>query len=648
MTNPPATLLAWLLLTPALLVGFILPGYLATLRFPSPARAFTSVVASLLLLLAGVLICDLVRLPLNLPVLGGWLGMISLGGWWFGRGHMPAIPAEIRRKIGSIPAWIWLVGGAGLGFCALHAAIEPVAGWDNIFRWDHLARLMLWTGRLDYYPPVSAEDFFLYAWCDGIPPLVSVSNLWIYLFTHSESGALVSGRVALELALIAAVAMRLSGKLWGAAGSGVTLLALVCSPLLLYSVFIAQETGFTAFTLLLLALLLVEYRGRPALSTALWLGVTAGASALVRDYNLLFIPAAAVLLLLQRAPRGHAFTALCVGGLVAGPWYARNWFKTGNPLFAHDLGPFFPSPHAHLDTMRALRLELDRIAETSTPSVWIPTLLIGLGLPALLSLGALLRTRARTAPLWLLFLLVALLWWISIPATAGRLNYSMRVLGGGIPLLCVLAGWLGTVPRRPVMTACAGVIAVLFATDAARRSWAFVYAPRVAVWPYDWTAWRKEQTTGDIQTQIEIWRMLAREARGEAIVTDASSAAALSVRDGGRTTTIFSPIADPITKPTPPPNFSSLIHELLENKVRFVVLHDNNQINLHNPNILVQLRMFHANPPTVRSRDIMIYDLRFLREEFTRLGIYHPVVESPKPLAIEANPGGERETSAPR
>jgi len=52
MTSPPAFLSAWLLLLPALLAGFFLPGYLTTLRLPTPARAFTSVIASLLLLLA--------------------------------------------------------------------------------------------------------------------------------------------------------------------------------------------------------------------------------------------------------------------------------------------------------------------------------------------------------------------------------------------------------------------------------------------------------------------------------------------------------------------------------------------------------------------------------------------------------------------
>jgi hypothetical protein len=147
-----------------------------------------------------------------------------------------------------------------------------------------------------------------------------------------------------------------------------------------------------------------------------------------------------------------------------------------------------------------------------------------------------------------------------------------------------------------------------------------------------------------IKTQVEIWKMIAREAGDEAILTDAASAAALSVQAGGRTATIFSPLADPITNPIPPPNFSSLIYALLQNHVRFVVLHDNNQTNPDNPEIYPQLRMFYANPPTVRSREILVYDLRFLRDEFTRLGIYHPVQTETK----TPPPRGESEIIAPR
>lgn len=645
MISPPASLSAWLLLLPALLVGFFLPGYLTTLRLPTPARAFTSVIASLLLLFAGVLLCDLVGLPLSLPVLGGWLALASVGGWCFSHGKIHAAPPRVRPRDGTTPVWIWLLGGSGLALCALHAAIEPVAGWDNVFRWNHLALMMRATERIDYYPPVSTEDFFLYPWCDGIPPLVSVSNLWIYLFTHSDSGSLISGRVAIELALIAALAMRLSGKLWGTPGPGVTLLALVCSPLFLYSVFIAQETGLTAFVVLLLAVLLAEYRDSPWLSTALWLGITAGTAALIRDYNLLFVPLAAVLLLTQRASLGHALVALCAGTLTAAPWYARNWFKTGNPLFAHDLGGLFPSNAAHLDAMRTIRLEVSRLGEISHFVVWVPILLIGLGLPALLSLGSLRRFRTRIAPAWCLLLAVALLWWLSIPSTAGRLSYSMRVLGAAIPLMCVLAGWFGTkLLGRPLITALAGIFACLLATDTARRSWAFLYHPKVAVWPYEWVTWRN--TLGDraVKTQVEIWQVIAREAGDQAIITEAASAAALSVQAGGRTTTVFSPLADPIINPIPPPNFSSLISALLQNQVRFVVLHDNNQIYRDDSEIYPQLRMFYANPPTARSNEILVYDLRFLRDEFTRLGIYLPVQTKAKP----PDSGSDGEPIAPR
>ncbi|MFI5357616.1 MAG: glycosyltransferase family 39 protein, partial [Opitutales bacterium] len=288
--------LAGLLLGPIVLSGFLFSGHLAFRGLKSPLPWATAAIGSLLLLFLGGLGLDLLGVPLTARTLGAWLGLTSLAGWWLGgRG-----PIASRRLNWTWPSWreAWWVLPCIVAFGSILAfgLCDPLSGFDNFFRWNYLALVMQHQGSLAHYPPASAADFRVYPWCDGIPPLVPIANLWIYLGTHSTSGALIVGRLVVELGLTLGLVWHLARQLWGPTGARVAVLVLSTSSLFGWSMGMEQETGLSGVAALALAALILAYREAPSLSTAIWIGLTAAVSALCRDYNLVFIPAALIAL----------------------------------------------------------------------------------------------------------------------------------------------------------------------------------------------------------------------------------------------------------------------------------------------------------------------------------------------------------------
>ena len=80
------------------------------------------------------------------------------------------------------------------------AVMQPLSGADVDFRWGHLARLIVEKGSLEYYPPVSSDDFALYFWADGIAPLVSGIYAWCYLCAGSMQEIWTAAPVLLQYA----------------------------------------------------------------------------------------------------------------------------------------------------------------------------------------------------------------------------------------------------------------------------------------------------------------------------------------------------------------------------------------------------------------------------------------------------------------
>jgi hypothetical protein len=566
----------WLLLAPATLAGLWLPGRLALARLPSPERFATDVLGSLLLLFFAVLACDTLRIPISLASLSLWLalGVVTIRAL-SPRNSVPDSGPAVPRAPWSArglfrEAWWALPCFVAFGSVLVRGVVDPLAGWDNVWRWNHLALLMRDTGSLAAYPPVSAADFRLYPWCDGIPPLVPVANLWIYLATGSTCGGLIVARLALELGLTGFLVWRLAAGWWGPLGARLALLVLAGSALFLGSVALAQETGLTGVFLLIMVAAAFAYQREPLRANAVWLALAAAGCALCRDYNLLFAPLALGLLLFLRAPRTHLVAAAAVLLLVAGPWYLRNALRTGNPLFAHDLGGWLPTNPFHAFFMAGIRAEFNWSSQLLNLPLFAPAFMLCAAPSFLWAAPAFLRRDRRLVIVLGPALATTLLWVLSVGSTAGGLLYSLRVLGPALPLLAVLAGAWANRPSK-LRTALVAALTLL-ALDAGRRQWLLLNEPLSPPLRLDLAGWQKTDDLNRRYGREALWSALAASGAGDAILVDHPFFVVVGGRLEAPVVPLFSPQADPLTQAAPNTSREEIADGLRRRGVRFVVL----------------------------------------------------------------------------
>lgn len=425
--------------------------------------------------MAGLLVLlDALGLSLTLATVGGcWIVVTSFLAWRK-RSHAAssvstattAIPAPGRR---APETWPLLLPLLPAGAVVLYRAIaQPLFGIDTVFRWHHLAERM-WTLRtLAFYPPVTPADFSNYGWPDGIGPAVSGAYFWVYLLGGGPRPALTAPLVVLQYALLLLTAGALARR-WFSDRSGPFAIALLaCSPLVAWATAMGQETGFTALALGGLLLYLPRARNEEATGALLFAGLAAGLGALAREYGLVLIIFGAGLGVARRLTGRGLLTFAGAAALAALPWYARNAFRTGNPLFNLDVAGLFPVNTVHAWLMQSYHLEF---GWAHLPPEAPRQLLVN-GAAALLGLaaGGLLFPR-RGAALLAAIAVFAACWAASVSYTAAGFTYALRVLNPALLLAAVLGGaalahWI---PGRRNLAAVAFAL-TLFATDAALRS----------------------------------------------------------------------------------------------------------------------------------------------------------------------------------
>jgi hypothetical protein len=327
---------------------------------------------------------------------------------------------------------------------------------------------------MGFYPPVSDADFGHYMWPDGIPPLLSLLYAWSYIGTGSavpsRTAAVVILIAALGFVLVGMLAARMAGRRAGAWAMA----ALAGSALYTWSVSMGQETGLTTFgTLALVWALGCE---KPGLDWRM-AGLAAGITALSRDYGLAVAATGAVFLAARRRPWSEVAGYCAVVAVTAGPWYARNWVRTGNPLYNINVLGMFPVNETHAGLMRSYVGFLgfgghmhERLRELG-PLLW------PLGCGLLLAAFASVRTRgAWPAALRWFSVLWLVLWLWSVGYTAGGIDYSLRVLA---PLLSMLAAAGGiALSQAPVRWR--GVLAaalLIISAEASARSLVMMRVP---------------------------------------------------------------------------------------------------------------------------------------------------------------------------
>lgn len=612
MLTPDASapFFSWLLLGPIIGFGFFFTGYLTFRGLASPLPWLTAFIGSLLLLFFAVLALDLTGVPISMGSLGGILIIVGLASWWLGGKKPLSTSSATGRKPRLVWREIWwaLPVGLATGSVLLRGLIQPLAGFDNFFRWDYLALVLQAQGSLAHYPPVTAADFRVYPWCDGIPPTIPLANLWIYLGAHSTYGGLIVGRLLVELGLTFALVWHLARSLWGGIGARVAVLVLSSCTIFLWSISMEQETGFSGISLLGIAALCFAYHRTPALHTAIWAGLTAAFGALTRDYNLLFIPVTGLALGLAGASRRHLLAALTTAAGAVGPWYLRNWIITGNPLFPHALGGLWPTNPVHHD----LILEVQNYWSLWSSHVNYRTLWqglgVGIGMLGLIALPGLRVSPARSGIIGLLLVVNVGLWLASLSSTAGGWIYAMRVLGAGAPLLAVAAGWWG--PRlRGRMCWWFALGLLPFCADAARRSWVFVWAPFTPAWPYTWASWSDVNHYVKVSRRSPAWPALSNTAAGGHIIVDSPNYFVLGRRAGGIMVPLFSPEAALLTTQSPPTDLIGTVRALQQQGVRYVILTDDKRHNRKFLHAMPNLHQLLLTPPTYEIEGMSIYDL---------------------------------------
>jgi hypothetical protein len=293
--------------------------------------------------------------------------------------------------------WFLVPAALGFGAIAWRAILEPLSGFDTPFRWDFLARQMLRLGSLHFYPPVNADDFLHYGWCDGIAPLVSSLYFWAYLsLGQMADWATTPIVIGQALLLFWAVYQLAARRVNAAAGCAATAI-LATSGVLLWGVAMGQETGLTALSLIAMFLFIERHRDDPSAHWLVWAGVAAGTGALAREYGLAFAALGGLALAWQRVPRrGWLEFALAVA-VVALPWFARNWLKTGNPLYSYALGGLFPANPVSAEYYRVVG-QLHGLGAEASPLPGLAILLGSLaGVPLALGCGCGRSARPRAA-----------------------------------------------------------------------------------------------------------------------------------------------------------------------------------------------------------------------------------------------------------
>ncbi len=518
----------------ASLIALLAPGTLLALRWRLPQPLLAGFVVSAVALFALVLALQVAGSPLAAEPLRLAWGGFTLGAgvfWWLGRMQTRS-PFERPRFPWAGNRLLLLPLVPMLIVVAYRACAQPLHGVDTIFRWNYLAEQMLARGTLDFYPPVTAADYEIYAWPDGIAPLVSTLYFWLYAIAGEARPALTAPLVVFQFVLVVLAVFALARKFFSERAGLLATALVAATPLIGWASGMGQETGLTAIALVALLLYLPRTRGEETTASLVVAALAASLGALAREYGLV-LPLVGLGLCVARklSPRACMMFAM-VAAVGIAPWYARNGMLTGNPLFGLATGGLFPGNPVHAWINASFQLEH---GWAHLPPEALRLILTNC-LAALIGggAGAVLWHR-KTPSLVVAAALFVALWAVALGYTAAGFMYALRVLNPALAIGAVLGGaalarWL---PERRLGVA--AVALTLVAIDAALRTLTLP-ANVYRIPPGEWLA-----AGHALQDYHErpIYRELARVAGSERIL--ALGPNALLARQGARAVPLWSP-----------------------------------------------------------------------------------------------------------
>lgn len=466
--------------------GLLLPGAGWAFAFRWPAPWLAAGVMSGLAIFTGVVGFSVVGIPVTVWSLTVWLGAVALAGGWFWQRQRKA--KQITGREGH-EWWLALPAIPMLLVAIVRAGLHPLPGADNVFRWDHLAQLIVQTGHMDFYPPRTAEGFSLYFWADGIAPVVSSLYVWTYLAARSPDIGWTTIPVLLQVGGLLIMLHGLA-RLWGGGRAGWFAIALGGATMLLQFAFcLGQETGLTALGVGGMGLYLMHWQREGAVHLLVPAAACAALAACAREYGGAFLLVGAGWVWASSAGWKSKLGFTVGAGLLPVAWHLRNWLLTGNPLYAQDVAGLFPlNPVFHAWMQGYVEIYGKTLMQLAG---WreVGRLLLMSAVPGILGFcaGIILWRRQPGATGWIVLgSLAVAIWLASVPYTAGGFFYSMRVMS---PLMVLGCAWGGAalarwVPGRRHLT---GLLLGLglFGLDAALRAWTIPINP-YSIPPDEW------------------------------------------------------------------------------------------------------------------------------------------------------------------
>jgi len=423
---------------------FLIPAWLGLSLLRVSGRGPAVLILAPLMLFWSLMVTLGSGLPLTIPNVGGMqllttaIMLIFLMRRRLLRTVLPKKPAF------SIPrGHLWLIGAIALmilGALMFRSWIQPLMGLDCPVRWNLLARRMLELKNLDFYPPLSSEDFRIYTFPDSISPILSGVYWWFYAAVGAVDERLSSVFIVLQGIVIAAFVFLLSRRMASSRAAFFAVGVLAAAPLAFSSLVIGQETGLLSIAILGSMYYLASGEDEdlewPSVFVA---GLSVALGALAREYGWALLPFGLLLLRRRRATARLYVLFFLTVVVLAGPWYLRTWILSGNPLYPLSVAGLFPVNPVY----SAYLAENSRFHGVMTYSLGNWLKLVGMVLHQaplqFLALIFCLFLRRCRSLLWGAGLFTGL-WILSIGYTLGGVEYSMRVLGPAVALLSVGAG----------------------------------------------------------------------------------------------------------------------------------------------------------------------------------------------------------------
>lgn len=523
-----------LLLGTVALAALVLPGWMAARAARVPQPLLAGFVASAVGWTLLIQLLNAAGASLTFAHVGAaWL-VVTIGVAWFARSAARPAPAGVAARF----AWrehggLWLVLVPAVAVVAYRAVAQPLFGIDTIFRWNYLAEQMFARGNLAFYPPVTAADYEIYAWPDGIAPTVSSLYFWVYAMAGAARPVLTAPFVIAQYGLLLVAVFALARRIFSDRAAAFALALVACCPVVAWATAMGQETGLTALALTALLLYLPRDRVEESTGGVVWAGLAAGLAGLAREYGIAVIAFGFGLALVRRLS-GRALALYVGAALVAtAPWYLRNWSRTGNPLFNLDLAGLFPVNVAQAWMNESYQVEFGH-AQVSAAAMRFLLMNCWVAL-----LGGLAAVALRLRPAWTLAAagaMIAGLWFASLGYTAAGFTTAVRVLSPALVLGAILGGaalarWIPAHRSLAGATLALGLAAI----DAALRALTLP-VPYTLIPPGDWLG-----AGGAVIEYHErpVYREIARIAGRQRILVLGPNA--LLSRQGARTVPLWSP-----------------------------------------------------------------------------------------------------------